>query len=112
MVEAEYLADGACCAQLLWIMQQLHDLGINQKNVPIRRDNMSAINIIKILVQHSRTKHIEVRHHFIRDHVEKGDVFLEFVPTHTKLTDIFIKPLGEKQFNYIGQELGVINIYA
>jgi len=51
--EAEYIAAGACCAQLLWIMQQLYDLDINQKNVPIRCDNMSAINITKNLVQHS-----------------------------------------------------------
>ena len=61
--EAEYIAAGACCAQVLWI--QLRDLGINLKHVPIRCDNMSAINITKNPVQHSRTKHIEVRHHFI-----------------------------------------------
>jgi len=73
---------------------------------------MSAINITKNSVQQSRTKHIEVRHHFIRHHVEKGDVFLEFVPTHTQLADIFTKPLNEEQFNYIRQELGMINIDA
>ena len=81
--EAKYIAAGAYCAQLLWIMQQLRDLGINLKHVPIRCDNMSAINITKNPVQHSRTKHIEVRHHFIRDHVEKGDVSLEFVPINS-----------------------------
>jgi len=67
----EYIVAGACCAQLLWIMQQLHDLGINMRNVPIRCDNMSAINIKKNSIQHSRTKHIELRRHFIRYHVEK-----------------------------------------
>ena len=71
MVEAEYIAARACCAQLSWIMQQLRGLGIHLKNVPIRRDNMSAIKITKNLAQHSRTKHIEVHHHFIRGHVEK-----------------------------------------
>ena len=110
--EAEYIAAGACCAQLLWIIQQLHDFGINQKQIPIRCDNMSAINITKNPVQHSRTKHIEVRHHFIRDHVEKGDVCLEFVPTHTQLADIFTKPLSVEQFNYIHHELGMIDIDA
>jgi len=110
--EAEYITAGACCAQLLWIMQQLRDLGINFKNVPIRCDNMSAINITKNPVQHSRTKHIEVRHHFIRDHVEKGDVCLEFVPTKSQLADIFTKPLSEEQFNHIRHELDMINISA
>ena len=112
MAEAKYIAVGACCAQLLWIMQQLLDLGINHKNVPIQCDNMSTINITKNPVQHSWTKHIEVRHDFIRDHIKKGDVFLEFVPTQTQLADIFTKPLSEEQFNYICQELGMINIDA
>jgi len=107
---AEYIAAGACYAQLLWIMQQLCDLGINQKNIPIRCYNMRAITITKNPVQHSRTKHIEVCHHFIRDHIEKGVVFLEFVPCQTQLADIFTKPLNEEQFNYIHQELGMINI--
>ena len=59
-VIAEYIVTGACCAQLLWIMQQLRDLGIHLKNVPIRCDNTIAINITKIPVQHSRTKHIKI----------------------------------------------------
>jgi len=71
MAEADYIATGACCAQLLWIMQHLRDLGNDLKAVPIKCDNKSAINITKNPVQHLRTKHIEVRHHFIRDHVEK-----------------------------------------
>jgi len=62
------------------------------KNVPIRFDNMSAINITKNPVLHSRTKHIKVRHYFICDYIEKGDVFLEFVPTQIQLADIFSKP--------------------
>jgi len=73
---------------------------------------VSAINITKNPVQHSRTKHTEVRHHFIRDHVEKGDVCLEFVPTKSQFADIFTKPLSEEQFNHIRQELGMINISA
>ena len=81
MAEADYIATGACCAQLLWIMQLLGDLGIDLKEVPIKCDNKSAINITKNPVQHSHNKHIEVRHHFIHDHVEKGDVTLKFVPT-------------------------------
>ena len=110
--EAEYIAAGACCAQLLWIMQQLRDFGINLKEVPIKCDNKSAINITKNPVQHSRTKHIEVRHHFIRDHVEKGHVTLAFVPTDSQLADIFTKPLSEDRFNFIRHELGMLNLDA
>ena len=93
-------------------MQQLRNLGIHLKNVPIRCDNTSAVNIAKNPVQPSRTKHIEVHHHFIRDLVEKGDVILEFVPKNSQLADIFTKPLNEDQFNFICQELEIINIDA
>jgi len=63
----------------LWIAQQLRDLGHNFKGIPIHCDNTSAISIAKNPVQHSRTKHIDVRHHFLRDHVEKGDISMNFV---------------------------------
>ena len=79
--EAEYIDAGSCCAQILWIKQQLSDFGITMYNVLIFCDNTSAINITKNLVQHSRTKHIEIRHHFIRDHALKGDICIEHVDT-------------------------------
>ena len=107
--EAEYIAAGACCSQLLWISQQLRDLGINYRGIPIKCDNTSAISITKNPVQHSRTKHIDVRHHFIRDHVEKGDIAIEFVSTELQLADIFTKPLAAERFNFIRHELGMLN---
>ena len=67
-------------------------------NVPIFCDNTSVINITKNHVQHSRTKYIEIRHHFIRDHALKRDIFIEFVDTHNQLVDIFTKPLSDDQF--------------
>ncbi|OMO50151.1 hypothetical protein CCACVL1_30598 [Corchorus capsularis] len=75
--EAEYIAAGSCCAQLIWIMHKLRDFGITVMKVPLNCDNTSAINIIKNPVQHSRTKFIEIRHHFIRDHVQRGDIKIE-----------------------------------
>ena len=63
--EAKYIGVRACCAQLLWIKQQVRELGINLKNIPRKCDNKSAINSTKNPIQHSRTKHIEVCHHFI-----------------------------------------------
>ncbi|RVW18191.1 Copia protein [Vitis vinifera] len=76
--EAEYIAAGLCCAQILWMKQTLSDFNLIFEHVPIKCDNTSAINISKNLVQHSRTKHIEIRHHFLRDHAQKGDITLEF----------------------------------
>ena len=110
--EAEYIAAGACCSQILWIAQQLRDLGIDFKGIPIKCDNTSAICITKNPVQHSRTKHIEVRHHFIRDHVEKGNISLSFISTENQLADIFTKPLSADRFAYIRMELGMLNDVA
>lgn len=71
---------------------------------------ISAVNISKNLVQHSRTKHIEIRHHFVRDHVVKGDVKIEFVNTLHQLVDIFTKPLNEDRLCEIRRNLGMINM--
>ena len=70
--EAEYILAGSCCAQLLWIKATLNDFGIKFKQVPLLYDNESAVKLTNNPVQHSRIKHIDVRHHFIRDHQQKG----------------------------------------
>ena len=79
--------------------QTLRDYSINLDKIPIMCDNTSAINLSKNPIQHSRTKHIEIRHHFLRDHTQKGDIVLQFVPTENQLADIFTKPLGEEQLD-------------
>ena len=66
-VEAEYISAGSCCAQILWIKATLSDFGIKFKKVPLLCDNESAIKLANNPVHHARTKHIDVRHHFIRD---------------------------------------------
>nr|KYP33754.1 Retrovirus-related Pol polyprotein from transposon TNT 1-94 [Cajanus cajan] len=107
--EAEYIAAGSCCAQILWMKQQLSDYGLSLDHIPIKCDNTSAINLSKNPVLHSRTKHIEIRHHFLRDHVQKGDCVLEFVETKNQLADIFTKPLPKENFFSIRQELGFLD---
>ena len=59
--------------------------------------------------KHSRTKHIEIRHHFIRDHVARGDIELAYVPTKDQLADIFMKPLDDARFCYLSNELNIID---
>ena len=105
--EARYVVARNCCAQLLWMKQQMEDYGLYFDHTPIKCDNTSAINLSKNPIQHSRTKHIEIRHHFLRDHVQKGDIELQYIHTDKQLADIFTKPLDEKRFCYIRRELGM-----
>ena len=93
----------------MWQKQQLLDYGIKLDHIPIKCDNTSAINLSKNPIQHSRTKHIDIRHHFLRDHVKNGDISLEFVDINNQLADIFTKPLNEKRLNFIKHDLGMID---
>ena len=76
--------------------------------VPLRCDNTSAINISKNPVHHSRTKHIEIRHHFLRDHVEKGSIEMEHCRTEEQVADIFTKALDRQPFEHLRMLLGMI----
>jgi hypothetical protein len=109
-VEAEYIAAGACCALILYMKQTLLDYGVVLEKVPILCDNESAVKLANNLVQHSRTKHIDIHHHFIRDHVAKDDISLEGVRTEDQLTDIFTKPLDETRFCKLRNELNVLDL--
>nr|GEU41363.1 copia protein [Tanacetum cinerariifolium] len=91
--EAEYIAMSWCCAQILWIRSQLTDYGFDFNKIPLYCDNRSAIALCCNNVQHSRTKHIDIRHHFIREQVERGVVELYFVTTDYQLANIFTKAL-------------------
>ena len=106
--EAEYVASAMCVAQILWIKNQLEDYGISLRKIPVMCDNTSAINLAKNPIVHSRTKHIEIHHHFIRDHISKGDIELQFVDIVHQTADIFTKPLGTERFNSLVRELGLI----
>jgi hypothetical protein len=107
--EAEYIAAGSCCAQILWMKNQLLDYGLRYSKVPIYCDNQSAIAMTGNPVQHSMTKHISIRYHFIREHVEEGNIELHFVSTDQQLADIFTKPLSEATFTRLVNELGMIS---
>ncbi|GKC63085.1 retrovirus-related pol polyprotein from transposon TNT 1-94 [Tanacetum coccineum] len=91
--EAEYVSLSVCCAQVLWLRTQLTDYGFYFDKIPMYCDSKAAIAISCNPVQHSRTKHIDVRYHFIKEQVEKGIVELFFVGTEYQLADLFTKAL-------------------
>ena len=82
----------------------LLDYVIHQEHLIIYCDNTNVINIFKNLVQHSQTKHIEIRHHFIRELVENGTLTLEFIHTDDQKADLFTKPLDSKWFEFLHQK--------
>jgi hypothetical protein len=108
-VEDEYIAAGHCCEQLLWMRQTLRDYGYKLSKVPLLCDSESAICMADNPVEHSRTKHINIRYHFLRDHQQKGDIEIAYVNTQNELTDIFTKPLDEKTFSKLRNELNILD---
>jgi hypothetical protein len=98
MAKAEYVAVGSCCAQLLWMRQTLKDYDYTMNRVLLLCDNESAIKITYNPCEYSRTKHIDIQHHFLRDHAIKGDIVISHVGTNDQLADIFTKPLDEQRF--------------
>jgi hypothetical protein len=107
--KAEYIAAGHCCAQLLWMRQTLRDYGYKLSKVPLLCDNESAIHMADNPVEHSRTKHIDIRYHFLRDHQQRGDIDIAYVSTKEQLADIFTKPLDEKTFSKLRNELNILD---
>jgi hypothetical protein len=106
--ETEYIAAGHCCAQLLWMRQTLRDYGY-KLSIPFLCDNESAICMADNPVEHSCTKHIDIRYHFLRDHQQKGDIEIAYVNTHNQLADIFTKPLDENTFRKLRNELNILD---
>ncbi|GJV62970.1 retrovirus-related pol polyprotein from transposon TNT 1-94 [Tanacetum coccineum] len=105
--EAEYVALSASCAQVMWMRTQLQDYGFNYNKIPLYCDSQSAIAISCNPVQHSRTKHIHTRYHFIKEQVENGIIELYFVRTEYQLADIFMKALPEDRFKYLVRRIGM-----
>ncbi|GJR77307.1 retrotransposon protein, putative, ty1-copia subclass [Tanacetum coccineum] len=105
--EAEYIALSGCCAQVLWMRSQLTDYGLGFNKIPMYCDNKSAIALCCNNVQHSRSKHIDIRFHFIKEQVENGVVELYFVNTEYQLADIFTKALGRERIEFLINKLGM-----
>nr|GEV70664.1 copia protein [Tanacetum cinerariifolium] len=115
ITEAEYIAMSGCCAQILWMRSQLTNYGFVFNKIPLYSDNRSAIALCCNNVQYSRSKHIDIRHHFFREQVEKGVVELYFVTTDYQLADIFTKALPRERFEFLLSRLDTmadVNINA
>ncbi|GKD81113.1 retrovirus-related pol polyprotein from transposon TNT 1-94 [Tanacetum coccineum] len=108
--EAEYVSAGKACQQALWMKQALIDYDIRLDDVLIMCENKGAVDLSKNSLQHSRTEHIEIRHHFLRDNVQKGNISIKKVASEDNITDIFTKHLKCKVFNYLRLELGMMEL--
>ncbi|GJT95240.1 putative ribonuclease H-like domain-containing protein [Tanacetum coccineum] len=106
--EAEYVAAASCCAQVLWIQNQLLDYGFNFMNTKIFIDNQSTICIVKNPVFHQRTKHIEIRHHFIRDANEKNLIQVLKIHTDDNVADLLTKAFDGPRFAYLVVHIGMV----
>ncbi|GJS14908.1 retrovirus-related pol polyprotein from transposon TNT 1-94 [Tanacetum coccineum] len=105
--EAEYIALSGCCDQVLWMRSQLTDYGLGFNKIPVYCDNKIAIALCCNNVQHSRSKHIDIRFHFIKEQVKNGVVELYFVNTEYQLADIFTKALCRERIEFIFNKLGM-----
>ncbi|GJX83002.1 putative ribonuclease H-like domain-containing protein [Tanacetum coccineum] len=108
--EAEYVAAASCCGQVLWIQNQLLDYGFNFMNTKIFIDNQSTICIVKNPVFHQRTKHIEIRHHFIRDANEKNLIQVLKIHTDDNVADLLTKAFDGPRFEYLVVHIGMVDM--
>jgi hypothetical protein len=88
------------------------DYRVTYKSVPLMCDSSSVICLAQNPMFHGRAKHIKARYHFLRDHVEKGDIVMKFIDTERQLADIFTKPLDSSRFASLQGELGVYHPYG
>nr|GEU51758.1 retrovirus-related Pol polyprotein from transposon TNT 1-94 [Tanacetum cinerariifolium] len=106
-MKAEYIALSGCCAQILWMRSRLMDYGLKFNKIPMYCDNKSAIAFCCNNVQHSRSKHIDIIYHFIKEQVENGVIELYFINTECQLADLFTKALGRDRIEFLINKLGM-----
>ncbi|GJU47639.1 putative ribonuclease H-like domain-containing protein [Tanacetum coccineum] len=99
--EAEYIAASHCCGQVLWIQNQMLDYGYNFMQTKIHVDNKSTIYVVNNHVYHSKTKHIKIRHHFIRDSYEKRLIEMVKIHIDNNVTDLLTKAFDVGRFNFL-----------
>ncbi|GJY88631.1 hypothetical protein Tco_0503259 [Tanacetum coccineum] len=103
-------AAASCCGQVLWIQNQMLDYGYNFMNTKIFIDNESTICFVKNPVFHSKTKHIEIRHHFIRDSNEKKLVQMIKIYTNQNVANLLTKAFDIGRFQYLIAIIRMLNL--
>ena len=107
--DAEYVSLSAAVQEALWMKELIRDLGTGEMTaIEIMEDNQSAIHMASNPQFHGRTKHIELRYHFIRDIVGRGEVLLKYCPTEVMVADIFTKALPAPRYRELRNLLGVL----
>jgi hypothetical protein len=108
-VEAEYIALSVAVHEAVWINKLLTDLFDHEMDPTIIHcDNQSCVKLSENLVFHDRSKHIEIKYHYIRDMVQRKTIYVQYLPTHEQIIDIFIKPLAKTKFEYFRERLGLV----
>lgn len=110
--EAEYMSITEGAKEAIWLRRLFSELNFqsSQSSTPIFGDNQGSINLAHNPVYHGRTKHIEVRHHFIREKIASGEIQLEYILTVDQVADIFTKALGRIVFERLRNKLGLVQI--
>ena len=100
-------------SELIWLKSLLASLWVFlDQPMKLYCDNQAALHIVKNPVFHERTKHIEIDCHFVRERILSGDLATANVPSKHQIADIFTKPLGKQQFQFLKDKLGIVNPYA
>ena len=108
IAEAEYIVVSDACKKSIWLRRLLAGLFDDVlETTVIQCDNQSCVKLSENPVFHDRSKHIEMRHHYLRDMVQKGAIRLQYIPTEEQIPDIFTKPLTAVKFVYFRDKLGM-----
>jgi hypothetical protein len=108
-VEEKYIVLSVAVCEAVWLRKFLTDVFDHEKDPTIIHcDNQSCVKLSDNLVFHDKSKHIEIKYHYIRDMVRRKEVHVQYLPTHEQIAYIFTKPLGKMKFEYIHERHGLV----